>query len=220
MPRPVFHPRIQYQNSQLIPPAMGVRAPQGLPAGAMLMPLFVSEEELMRRRTSQSGVGDGTLGTLGGLVEANFNLSFAGMRWEALSNGQVRFLEGSVYLELSLTIFVSQRYQPNGTGVALRQLFAEIMNHELEHMVDEINVVTDYLPHRLADHYATHNCFDSPLTTLSRDYHFLRGGYERLIHNCWLIERSQRALGRHQSPHHRARLRRMETLGRRLQYGR
>ena len=217
MPLPTFIPRITYGNPSLLPSGLGIRPPAGMPAGAMLLPNYVSPAELVRLRSSQQDYTSGSLAITHALVAPIYTMNFEALRWQTLDNGRVRFVEGAVRLDLNLTIYMDRNYPHNSENRFIRGIFAEIMNHELEHMADEINVVTEYMPGRLARHHVTHQCFEVELTTLMRDFFITRGHYLQQTHNTWQIERSRQASGRHESSVHQARLGRIRTLMQQMQ---
>ena len=217
MPLPVFLPRITYGNQAALPAGLGVVAPAGLPSQAMLLPNYVSAAELVRRRSSIQDFSSGQFSLTRALVEPVYTISFANMRWEPVSDSRVRFLEGEVHLQLNLTIYMDMNYQHNSQNRFVLRMFAEIMSHELEHMLDEIDLITNYMPEYLARHHVTAQCFGRELTTLRRDYFIQSGGYLQQTRNAWILEHSRRADRRHEHRSHRARLDRLQRLSRQSQ---
>lgn len=147
-----FVPRVSYLN-------------QGAPAGSapnvipqQLQPIFISDTEMQRRtpvamsRMIQQGVLSATFG----LTVPNFSLSYPNFnqQWQSATRPGTRmqqwtFQGGDVCLDLEIAVYVDQAVN----AVRLRdRMLRMIMPHELQHVRDAIEIVTQIMPNRLSTH--------------------------------------------------------------------
>lgn len=157
-----FTTRIDYFNPSSLQPE---RLPRiQVPAGvAARMPTFVDMDRLLREKRRQlpplvgaSSVRDpGALSVVRGLTMAHFYLDFSdfGAQWRevnlrGLTEPQWQFLGGSIQIVAAIEVFVLESYRPevDSTNSAL---FALILEHELHHVRDSIDIAVSFMPSRL-----------------------------------------------------------------------
>jgi len=224
LPAPNFVPRIIItDNDALSAATFHIPLPTGLSQDAVRRPSFVSASALddLRRRRS-SAPDQAGLSTIHGYTDYHLELSRENFQWQTLSGPRYLFQSGMFLLTLRLGVFVYSAWEPRPASPrSLRRIFAEIMAHELVHLRDEIDVVTNYLPARLQDHPLTSRYFTQPINEIERN-HILstEHGFEFQTRNIYLIERSRRAEAAHRTPAYAAGLRRLERFVREYQHGR
>ncbi len=100
-------------------------------------PIYVSAAELVQKSDGSS------LKIVGGLTVSDFTTSFESRQWQATdsgSGGPVWKFKGDEYtFYLSISIFVQEGFKPFPKMVAL------IMEHELQHVSDEIDLMNNFL---------------------------------------------------------------------------
>lgn len=147
-----FRPRISHDSgTRLDAEAYGIQLPGGLAAEHVREPTFVSPERMVSLLRSERGGGN-SLGVVHGLTRADFSLRFSDLdrQWRLLDVGCSSpawvFQGGDIYLETSIDVFVLEGDRPRRNDAVSRQIFAIIMEHELEHVADEIDIVSRWMP--------------------------------------------------------------------------
>jgi hypothetical protein len=152
-----FKPRIQFGNELLLPALLyGIRVPPGLSPGRVPAPNFITPQTMVSLlQAQQSGHGRG-LGVTHGLTKTEFAVCFANFnqQWRQVRTGTSlpawQFQGGDVFLQATITVYVLDGDRPQANDPLTDQLFAIIMEHELLHVVDEIDTVSNWMPARAA----------------------------------------------------------------------
>lgn len=152
-----FKPRIVFGNDLCLPTSLyGVEIPNGLTMAQVRAPTYVSPTQMLEKlRSRSSGRTNGGLGVVHGLTTAEFSIAFPNMtrQWPQVSaqgRGPMRqFQGGDVYLQITLDVFILEGDRPAPNDDISQQIFAIIMEHELEHVADEIDLVRRWMPARI-----------------------------------------------------------------------
>jgi hypothetical protein len=148
-----FVPRVRYLN-QGAPPANS--APNAVPQ--RLQPIFIPDTEMQRRTPVAMSrmIQQGVLGGTAGLTVPSFSLSYSNFsqQWQssAISGTRIQqwlFQGGDVYLDLEIAVYVDQAIS---TARLRDRMLRMIMPHELLHVRDAIEIVTQVMPTRLTAH--------------------------------------------------------------------
>lgn len=149
-----FRDRVRHRNpSSLDVEGLGLDLPDGLSPEHARRPTFVPPERMLRLLRNRRG-GTGRLGVVHGLTRADFSLRFSDFdrQWRRTRSGggpaSWVFQGGDVYLEVTLEVFVLEGDRPSSGDRAGRRIFKIIMEHELEHVADEIELVRHWMPPR------------------------------------------------------------------------
>lgn len=145
-----FIPRAKYSKTLTRP--LAFYASHCLLAGATAeIPFFVTTLELAKMKPSGGNPGS-TLGTVAGLTSVeSFSVSFddVNQQWKKASTGAAKpfwqFQGGPIYLDMVLTVRVDQRFKPRTDIVDV------IMEHELLHVADDLDVLTNTLPKKILE---------------------------------------------------------------------
>jgi hypothetical protein len=148
-----FVPRVRYLN-QGAPPANS--APNVIPQ--RLQPIFISDTEMQRRTPVAMSrmIQQGMMGTTFGLTVPSFSLNYLNFnqQWQSSIRPGTRmqqwvFQGGDVYLDLEIGVYVDQSV----SRARLRdRMLRMIMPHELLHVRDAIEIITQIMPTRLLAH--------------------------------------------------------------------
>lgn len=155
---PVYNlkPRITYGNDTVLPASRyAIQVPHGLSPSDVREPTFVDPATMVSMlHASQSRHGTG-LGVTHGLTTADFKVSFPDFahQWRQIRNGRSapfwQFYGGDVYLDLTITVYVLEGDRPRPKDDLSARLFAIIVEHELLHVADEIDIVSTWMPANL-----------------------------------------------------------------------
>ena len=213
MPIPSFVPRITLADNETLSAATyHIPLPDGLSQENVRQPSFVSATALddLRRRRS-SATDQASLSTIHGYTDYQFQMTPEDFQWQTLPGPNYLFQSGTYRLELRLGVFVYNAWQPRpGSPRSLRRIFTEIMAHELIHVRDEIDVVTNYLPERLRTHPLINRYFTRPINEAQRTFIMSsEHGFVFQTRNTYLLERSRRASAAHRSSAYAAGQRRL-----------
>lgn len=159
-----FRANIQWPENQLLLPAdwFGVRVPAGLDVFYVRAPKYLKVMEMQKRlRSSRVRIGpSGTLATVDGLVDADLTVRYADVaaQWRRLPGpdgkpstrgpGWFQFTGGDVILELRIGLFLVNFVEPDLDDDLSVKIFAAHYGHELLHVLDETDVVTNWLPRK------------------------------------------------------------------------
>ena len=148
-----FKPRIRFGNDLLLPASLyGIRIPHGLSPSDVPAPNFVSPAVMVSMLHAPQSHHRTGLGVTHGLTTADFAVSFPNIaqQWRQIRNGRSalfwQFYGGDVYLDVTITIYVLEGDRPQPNDDLSRRLFAIIMEHELLHVLDEIDIVSRWMP--------------------------------------------------------------------------
>lgn len=195
MPTVRFEPRVQYRNELLLP--LGLYPPIRVPPGVSVRaPFFVSAQEMFRLAPSR------TITVVGGLTKAEFSIRFPdSAQWRQVRSGGAalrwQFQGGVVHLDVTLALYVAEGFQRDA------RVFATIMEHELLHVYDEIDLVTRYMPAQaLNDQYTQRYLVQGREVDDSMFQRWFRGaGFEQWIRDgIWVPEHNRRAQVRDSGP--------------------
>jgi hypothetical protein len=152
---PVYHfvSSILHQNSNLFSAsAHQVSAPPGLSSNNIREPTFVTPEQMLNLTQSQNGGARGTsLSMVHGLTTVDFAVRFPNMarQWQQVTHqGRQlwQFQGGNIHLEITLNVFILEGDRPVPDDPYTQEIFSIIMTHELEHVADEIDIVSRWMP--------------------------------------------------------------------------
>ena len=147
-----FKPLVSFGNDLLLPaPLYGIRVPPGL-VGQVPGPDFVSPARMVSMLQAARGGPGGGLGVVHGLTKAEFSLRFSnpGQQWKQVRTGSGppfwQFQGGDVFLEVEITVYVLDGDRPHPGDRISNRIFAIIVEHELLHVLDEIDLVSQWMP--------------------------------------------------------------------------
>jgi hypothetical protein len=158
-----FVPRINYLNPLPLPLERypRIRVEPGISA---CWPEIVSTDRMVELSRNEGGTCP--LGTVGGLTKAYFYVEFADFKsqWRPVRVSGRRewhwqFQGGAIQLAVGTKIFVRDTYDP-GLDATNLAIFALIMEHELHHVFDEIDIIRRDMPSRGQDHSAVRRWLD------------------------------------------------------------
>jgi|SRR5215216_3274300 len=140
MPQTQFESKTRYGNELLFPLTIYPRfkVPTNVPL--VYAPIFTDSGTLYKMAQPSKSL------VVGGYTDPKFSLRFSDFdnQWKQTqpSNPESawEFQGGVVFLELTITVYVNQVFQN------LDKVLVMIMEHELLHVSDEINIATQYLP--------------------------------------------------------------------------
>jgi hypothetical protein len=191
-----FEPRVQYSNQLLLP--LGLYPPIHVPPGmTVYAPIFVSAREMQRLAPSR------TIRVVAGLTEVQFSLRFANFshQWQQTRSGgsatRWQFQGGAVCLDLTVSLYVAEGFQQDA------RIFATIMEHELLHVYDEIDLVKRYMPaEAVRDQYVQRYLIERRVIDDSMFQHWFRSsGFEQWIRDgIWAPEHNRRGQVRDSGP--------------------
>jgi hypothetical protein len=144
-----FKPRVSFGNDQPMPPEMGVRIPPGLPAASVRMPKFVDPTTMMSLLNTEPGGHGPGLAVVHGLTVTEFAVTFPNpQQWRQVRTGAFpswQFQGGDVFLDAKITVYVLEGDRPQANDDLTRKIFSIIMEHELLHVLDEIEIVSRWM---------------------------------------------------------------------------
>jgi hypothetical protein len=191
MPDVRFEPRVSYRNELLLPlnlyPAF--RVPPGITVHA---PIFVSAQQMQRLAPAD------TIKVVAGLTKTEFSLRFPDFvkQWRQVRSGSAarwQFQGGVVGLDAAITLYMAEGFQQDP------RIFAMIMEHELLHVRDEVDLITRYAPAEARrDQYVQRYLIDGREVDDSMFQTWFRGkGFEQWIHDgIWAPEHNRRGRAR------------------------
>ena len=213
-----FVPKIIWSNNDLLLPAelYRVTVPTALAGFHVRAPNFVDVpgmSRVARSATARAGAG-GQLAIVNGLVTNDLQVRFDNMarQWRCTplggptsrqGPGQFQFQGGDVFLDLSLGIYILNINEPNDDEISV-DIFAAIYSHELLHVLDEIDIVRNWLtPMLLADPtiarylvqaqsyvYGTQS---QSIAQVEQEFHtFIQNTIQTAVHNIWAVEANRR----------------------------
>ena len=207
-----FRPRISFAHETERAALAGIRFPKQLSGKTVPGANYVSPTEMIKllkeRNSSKAG---GSLSTVPGLTTAAFTLSFDNLakQWQQTSapNGapQYKFLGGVVYLEVLITVHVQEDYRPPRKDKYFEEIFKIIYEHELEHVVDEIEIVANWLPAQAyKDEMVKKHLTDQPIPAQSYTGWIEGGHLQKWLHDgLWADEHNRRGDLRDSSAHYK-----------------
>lgn len=215
-----FVPNVIWSNNDLLLPAdlFGVTVPTGLSSFHVRSPNYVDVtgmSRVLRSGTVAVGGAGGQLGTVNGLVTREIQVRFSDItrQWRCTplggpSSGQgpgrFQFQGGDVYLDLSLGIYILNTNQPSSQDQLSVDIFAAVYSHELLHVLDEIDILRNWLPSKLlvepiianylvqAKPYVYGNQ-SQPIALVEQEFRtFIQNRMTNDAHNAWAAETTRR----------------------------
>jgi hypothetical protein len=152
-----FTGRVNWPENELLLDAKKhkVDVPTGLREDQVRVPNYV-DITVMNQKAKERDLGSSGLAFVNGLVTRELEVQFADsvVQWKRLSKGsngpgQFQFQGGEIYLDLRLAVYVLDYLKPDPQDVYSMKIFALIYGHELLHVLDENEVLQNWLPSQL-----------------------------------------------------------------------
>ncbi|PTM40718.1 hypothetical protein [Bosea sp. 124] len=195
--------RIVHANKVIVPKALyAIKPPAGLTASDLRLPNFVRREDLMKLRSGTQKNNPSQLASVHGLVTAEFSVIFPDIdkQWQrsiaAQNRVTWRFQGGDVFLEATIAVHVLEDDRPLDKDRLSRKLFGVIWEHELLHVLDDIEIMRDWLPGQvLEDEWTKKFLTDAQELPESTFDHYIRKDNltSWFRDGPWLAERNRRA---------------------------
>ena len=157
-----FRANIRWPENDLLFPAdwFGVRPPHGLDLFHVRAPKYLQVLEMQKRLRSSAvrSSSSGTLAMVDGLVDTDLTVRYADVaaHWRRLPGpdgkpstrgpGRFQFTGGEVILDLRIGLFLVSFIEPDLNDDLSLKIFAAHYGHELLHVLDETDVVKNWLP--------------------------------------------------------------------------
>ena len=145
--------RIVHANTVIVPRSRyPIKPPKGLTASDLRLPKFVRREDMMKLLGGTQKNNPAKLASVHGLVTAELAVTFPDVdkQWQRSTGAQNRiswrFLGGDLVLEATIAVHVLDDDRPLDKDGLSQKLFAVIWEHELEHVLDDIEIIRDWLP--------------------------------------------------------------------------
>lgn len=215
-----FVPKIEWPTNDLLIPAdwFNVTVPAGLDSFHVRSPNYVDVLAMGRVKRNGTAVATGAGGQLGlvnGLVSNDLDVRFDNIQsqWRCTplggptsrqGPGQFVFTGGNVSLVLSLGIYILDLNKPNPDDQLTIDIFAEVYSHELLHVLDEIDIVRNWLIPRLnteptiaqylvrAEPYVYGNQSQNLMQVEQEFRTYIKNTIQTAIHNIWAVEANRR----------------------------
>jgi hypothetical protein len=169
---------------------------------------------LSRSGAARTGAG-GMLGTVNGLVTNGIQVRFENIRtqWRCTpaggagsrqGPGNFQFQGGNVYLDLSLAVYILNTNEPDPTDEISVDIFSAVYSHELLHVLDEIDIVRNWLPPRLLNEpmisrYLVQGqtfTYGTPTQSIAQTEEqfrvYIQNAVQTEVHNFWATEANRR----------------------------
>ena len=195
-----FKPNITFENESGLP-ADDIKVPAGLSSSSVPGPTYVTPARMVElHQGSTSGAGH-NLGIVHGLTTAELSVRFADFsrQWVQVSTGTPgrfwQFRGGNIYLDLSITVYVLEGDRPDPNDPISGQIFKIIFQHELLHVADEVDLVTQWMPsHAYRDEIVERYLTNAQKMDDSMLQHWFRGDHfaDWLRTGFWTPERNRR----------------------------
>lgn len=195
--------RIIHANSVVVPKGRyAIKPPKGLTASDLRLPKFVRREDMVKLLSGSQKNNPGKLASVHGLVTAELAVVFPDLdkQWQRSADVQNRvswrFLGGDVILEVTITVHVLEDDRPLDKDRLSQKLFAVIWEHELLHVLDDIEIVRDWLPGEVrADEWTRKYLVEAREMPDPTFDHYIRKGNLTVWFRDgpWLTERNRRA---------------------------
>ena len=147
-----FRPRISFGNElPLSGVASGVRVPPDLPSTNARAPHFIDPTTMVSMLQSADTSHGRGIGVVHGLTVTEFAVTFANpaQQWRQVRTSAAmpfwQFQGGDVFFDITINVYVLEGDRPQANDDLSRQLFAIIMEHELLHVLDEIDIVSRWI---------------------------------------------------------------------------
>ena len=197
---PVYavRPKISFvQTGELDASAYQIDVPKALQGLDLPEPAFVDQKTLRSLLTKRVT----SFSSPNGLVKAHFSVSFPdpGKQWRKFTVGGKNrwvFQGGDIEVEVRIGIYVWDINRPKGRDKIARELFKTVMDHELLHVEDDVDIVRSWLPPKVYGHKWVRRHLGHAMSLSETSYRreVERGGFEGRLHDdLWAPERNERA---------------------------
>lgn len=192
----LFIGRVRFANELLTPHTLyGIQLPQGL--DIMPFPIFLPAAELFQRCPNRS-MGT-NVGVVGGCVKSEFSVEFEDInrqwRIERGRRNRRTFIQGPIFLNLRLTLYLREDYDPRVNPPYGRQYFQVVMEHEALHVLDETDIINNWLPRNITGnvrYVREHLINRQPVDEGMFRHWYIGNGLTREIQQLWARERNAR----------------------------
>lgn len=183
-------PRISFGNDQLLDAgSYRIQIPPQLAASNAHAPVFVDAGKINSlRQTAGGGHGPG-LGVTHGLTVTDIDIGFSNLsqQWRQVRTSAAmpswQFVGGDVFLDATITVYVYDGDRPDLSDKLKTDIFAIIMQHELLHVLDEIDIVSRWMvPQVYSDEKVTRYLTNAELV----DYSMFRSWFQGDLFSNWL----------------------------------
>lgn len=148
-----FKPGVSFGSQERLPAGLyGVRVPPGLGERGVPAPKFVSPTTMVSMLRSQGGSQGSGLGIVHGLTTADFSVRFPNpaQQWKQVRAGSGppswQFQGGDVFLDVVIDVLVLEGDRPRTDDPTSSRIFAIIFEHELLHVLDDVDIVGRWMP--------------------------------------------------------------------------
>lgn len=150
--------RIIHANKVVMPSQRyGLKPPRGLEADDLRMPNFVKPQEMMALLSNEPNHNPSRLAITHGLVKTEFAFVFADIdqQWRRLAapNNRIyrQFQGGDVFVQATIAVHILEADRPVDKNKLSEKLFAVIWEHELLHVLDDIEIIRKWLPDKVRE---------------------------------------------------------------------
>ena len=181
-----FVPSVRYDNQLLVPVSYypGLSVPAGVP---VYEPIAVSFGRMSQLAPDKIPAPAGLT------VPSTISVKLLG-RWKqtGAAPAQWQFQGGDLQLQVTIAVYIIDKFRP------VEKLFELILSHELLHVKDDIDIVSQYLPRELPrDEYVKKYLVDQKAVddAMYRNW-FLADRFEKYVRDIWVTERNRRGAAR------------------------
>ena len=185
-----FSSTVSYDSDLMVPIPYypGLRVPPGVPARE---PIAISFGEMSRLAPDKFPAPAGLT------VPTKISAKLTGP-WKQSGNTPAtwQFQGGDLQLAVNVAVYIIDKYRP------VPKLFEMILSHELLHVQDDIDIVTQYLPEELpGDEYVKKYLIDQkPVDDAMYRNWFIEDRFSKYVRDIWVLERNRRGGGRDSGP--------------------
>jgi hypothetical protein len=199
-PKYEFKAQIIYANKgKISADVYGINVPATILRSNIPAPKIVNTATMNSKASHQQKVG--MLTAVGGLVVPHLKLRFPDIKkqWKSVGPAGPRsmwyFQGGDVYFDLTLEVYILETFRPNAADPISKKLFGVVMEHELLHVHDEIDVVKNWLPKTAYQDKKVKSLLSDgrPLGKKDYEHWIVKGHLENWLKGTWVPERNRRA---------------------------
>lgn len=217
-----FKPRISFGNDLLLPAGMyNIRVPSGFSSASVPAPNFIDPTTMISLLQSADRDHGRGLGVTHGLTTTEFSVTFPNLaqQWRQVRTGAAfpfwQFQGGDVFFDTKITIYVLEGDRPQVNDDLSRQLFAIIMEHELLHVLDEIDIVSRWMaPEAYKDDKVLRYLSNAePVDNAMFQSWFRGSGFSNWLRDgLWVPEHNRRGSGRDSAHQYNALQRQIDDI--------
>jgi hypothetical protein len=181
-----FVPSVRHENQLLVPLGYypGLRVPAGVP---VYEPIAVSFGRMSQLAPDKLPAPAGLT------VPSSLSVKLVGQwRQASASPVQWQFQGGELQLRATVAVYMIDKFRP------VDKLFELILSHELLHVKDDIDIVSQYLPQELPrDEYVKKYLLEQKVVDNAMYCNwFLADRFEKYVRDIWVLERNRRGAAR------------------------